>query len=228
MPASFSRGAGEGQIFCYAECMKQFTRLIRLLEITRSQPQYGYALSGIPKGELSDLAQHHYLVTMIAWTLARAAKRAGSSISVEAVLEHALVHDLGELFGGDIAMPYAKANPPARTAAKEFERLNQQHLATFFGEDEAYFDGLSGEVLDAHRNEALIAKIADYIEVTHYKLYVRRLSPGDLIMAGKKVNEMLANLTDRVAADAISQLIASWAEDLFVPQEDIFEAAKSS
>lgn len=41
--------------------------LFELLQLMRSQPMYGYALTGLPKGELSDLTQHHYLVGMIAW-----------------------------------------------------------------------------------------------------------------------------------------------------------------
>ncbi len=113
--------------------MDHLAKLFKLLEITRSQPQYGYALAGIPKGELSDLAQHHYLVTFIAWQLALSVQSKGAKINVQKVLEYSLIHDLGELFGGDIAMPYAKANPKARILAKAFEAENQKYLANFFG-----------------------------------------------------------------------------------------------
>jgi len=47
--------------------MDNLTKLFKLVELTRFQPQYGYALAGIPKEELSNLAEHHYLVTFIAW-----------------------------------------------------------------------------------------------------------------------------------------------------------------
>ena len=37
--------------------MNDLTKLFKLLELTRSMPQSGYALLGLPKGQLSDLAQ---------------------------------------------------------------------------------------------------------------------------------------------------------------------------
>ena len=142
------------------------------MELMRSQPQYGYALSGIPKAELSDLAAHHYLVTFMAWQLARHCQRAGAKINIERVLEFAMLHDLGELFGGDIAMPYGKVNPRARKLAKAFERENQKFMARFFGADKKYISRLTDEILTAKSDEGIIAKVADYLEVTHYKLYV--------------------------------------------------------
>ena len=57
--------------------MDHLTSLFKLMELTRSQPQYGYALAGIQQDELSNLAEHHYLVTFIAWQLASQVKNAG-------------------------------------------------------------------------------------------------------------------------------------------------------
>ena len=51
--------------------MKKLTNLFDLIQLTRTQPQYGYALSGLKKEELSNLAEHHYLVTFIAWQMAK-------------------------------------------------------------------------------------------------------------------------------------------------------------
>ena len=133
------------------------------MELTRSQPQYGYALAGIQQDELSNLAEHHYLVTFIAWQLASQVKKAGAKIDVEKVLEFGLVHDLGELFGGDISMPYAKANPKARKHAKAFEEENQRFLSKFFGNQSEHFKELGHKILDAKSDEAIIAKIADPI-----------------------------------------------------------------
>src|SRR5579872_6043877 len=127
--------------------MNHLAKLFKLLEITRSQPQYGYALAGIPKAELSDLAQHHYLVTFIAWQLALSVQAKGAKINVQKVLEFCMVHDLGELFGGDIAMPYAKANPKARTLAKAFEAENQNYLSAFFGPQSKHYKELSDEIM---------------------------------------------------------------------------------
>ena len=62
--------------------MEHLTKLFKLVELTRSQPQTGYVLAGIKTDELSNLAEHHYLVTFIAWQLARAANRAGAKLSI--------------------------------------------------------------------------------------------------------------------------------------------------
>ncbi len=206
--------------------MDSLTTLFRLLQIARSQPQYGYALSGISKSDSSDLAQHHYLVTMITWQLARMVKRAGAKIDVEKALEFALIHDLGELFGGDIAMPYARANPKARQAAKAFERENQKFLAQYFGEDAAYFDALSQEVLDAKSDEALISKIADYIEVTHFKIFVQRSTEADRVMIATKLKEKIDHLSDTKAKAVLEVWVADWVASLADGFDELFESAK--
>src|ERR1700738_3323865 len=105
---------------------KKLVNFLKLMQITRTQPQYGYALSNLKKHELSNLAEHHYLVTFIALQLARYAKSFGAKINTERIMEISLVHDLGELFGGDISRPYAMANPKARQLAKAFESENQK------------------------------------------------------------------------------------------------------
>lgn len=202
-------------------------RLFRLIEITRLQPQYGYFLSEVSKGDVSDLAQHHYLVTFIAWTLARLAIADGAQINLARVLEFTLVHDLGELFGGDIGMPYAKANPKARAAAKEFERQNQIFLSTFFPDPE-YIDAMSEEILSAKSNEAYIAKVADYIEVTHYKLFIKKLSDGDIVMAQNKMHEVIGKMTDEQAVKTLTAVTDQWISDMRQPQQaELFEDAKS-
>lgn len=199
--------------------------MIRLVEISRVMPQYGYALAEISKSDQSDLAQHHYLVTFIAWSLARIAQKGGSKVEVQKVLEYALIHDLGELFGGDIAMPYARANNEARTAAKQFERLNQQYLSRFF-DDPQYFDNLSAEILSAESDESLIAKLADYIELTHYKQSVQKLSFGDLSMTREKVFGIIQKIKCERAKTALLGTVNSWLQDMSEPHQEIFEAHK--
>ncbi len=207
--------------------MQNLTKLFRLIEITRSQPQYGYALAEIPKQDLSDLAQHQYLVTFIAWQLCRLVNKAGAKINMEKVLEFALIHDLGELFGGDIAMPYGKANPRARKLAKAFEAENQKYLARFFGDDQKYFKALGAEILNAKSDESLIAKIADYIECTHYKLYLHRFSKGDVVMAQKKIDVMIKKLRDPIARQELAKFINSWAKELNAKDvAEILDSAK--
>ncbi len=195
--------------------MKHLTNLFKLVEITRSQSQYGYALSGIQKHELSDLACHHYLVTFIAWQLARNLNRAGAKLNVEKVLEFALTHDLGELFGGDISMPYGAINPRAKKLAKAFEAENHRFLAQFFGNDSGFLKKLVDEIMDAKSDEALIAKIADYLECVHYKIYVDYPPRGnDLAVNTEKVKKMIGKLKDPIAKKELGIFITTWLKEV--------------
>src|SRR4051812_15498653 len=108
--------------------MEKTIELMNLLQILRIQPQYGYAVAG-GNARIGDLAQHHYLVTMTTWQLVEIVNKKGADIDVLKTIKFSLLHDIGELFGGDIGMYYAKANPAARTYAKKFEEENQKFLS---------------------------------------------------------------------------------------------------
>lgn len=194
--------------------MKHLVGLFNLLEYTRAQPQYGYVLSGVRKQDLSNLAEHHYLVTFIAWQLALQVKAQGARIDIGKVLEFGLIHDLGELFGGDIAMPYAKANPKAREHAKAFEAENQKYLAGLFGDQSAYFQTLSDEIMNAQSDESILAKIADYLEVTHYKKYVGVFADSDLELITGKLTGMIEKMHDQVSREFLQNFIQLWLTEL--------------
>lgn len=194
--------------------MKDLTTLFHLLEHTRSMPQYGYVIAGLRQDELSNLAEHHYLVTFIAWQLAVLAQRKGGQVDIQKVLEFSLIHDLGELFGGDIAMPYAKANPEARKHAKAFEAENHKFLSEFFGEQKDYFQKIADEVMDADSDECIISKLADYMECTHFKHYMKILEPEDLELAESKMGEKIEKISDPNSKEALSQFISEWIKKL--------------
>lgn len=195
--------------------MKHLTNLFKIIELTRSQPQYGYVPAGVPKDELSNLAEHHYLVTFIAWQLARQVKNKGAKVDIAKVMEFALMHDLGELFGGDISMPYAKINPKAREYAKMFEAENQKFLAKFFGDDEEYFNKLGKEILDAKSDESLIAKFADYIEHAHFKQYIKISAIKiDMSLAVPKMKGIVSKIKDPVAKRELGKFVKFWAKDI--------------
>jgi 5'-deoxynucleotidase YfbR-like HD superfamily hydrolase len=206
--------------------MDHLTDLFKLMQLTRSQPQYGYALAGIQQDELSNLAEHHYLVAFTAWQLALGVVTLGAKIDIQKVLEFALIHDLGELFGGDIAMPYARANPKAREYAKAFELENQKYLARFFGPQKEHFTALGEEILDAKSDEAIIAKLADYIELTHYKIYVKVFSQFDVDLAKPKLDSMILKINDRIAKEHLAKFVVAWVKDL--PNKNIQEIIYSS
>jgi 5'-deoxynucleotidase YfbR-like HD superfamily hydrolase len=189
--------------------MDELVDLINLLEITRKQPQYGYAIFGGDIG-LGNLAEHHYLVTMIGWQISDYLNKKGAHINAHKVMQFCLTHDLGELFGGDISMYYAQANPEARKYAKQFEEENQKFLSRFFSNKEEAL-ALTKEILDSHSDEAHIAKIADYLEVTHYKLFADPLNKKkDLALIIPKLKEKAEKVSDVIAKKELLAFIDGW------------------
>lgn len=194
--------------------MEHLTKLFKLVELARSQPQTGYVLSGIRTDELSNLAEHQYLVTFFAWQMARSANREGAKLDIEKVLEFALIHDLGEILGGDIASPYAKVNRKAYRAAKAFEEENQRFLAKYFGPDAKHFRDLIKEVMDAKTDEALYAKAADFVECTHYLSYMGQLSKRSIDLAKDKLESYIQKIKGPAAKSFLRKFLSEWMLDL--------------
>lgn len=185
-------------------------------------PQTGYALAGIPANELSNLAEHHYLVTFIAWQLAKNVNRAGAKLNIEKILEYALIHDFGEILGSDISTPYAQANRRAYKAAKAFEMENHKFLAKFFGSEGNNYKKLSTDILNAKSDEALVAKMADFLECTHYKLYVGKLNKRDLEIAKGKLEGYIKKIKDPIAKQEFGKFVSAWLKEL--PEGDSLDA----
>lgn len=193
--------------------MEHLIKLFHLLELTRNQPQYGYAIWG-GNVRMGNLAEHHYMVSMIAWQLASVLNESGAKLNIQKVLEFALIHDVGELFGGDISMPYAKANPQARKYAKSFEAENQKYIAKFFGSQGKHFSDLSSEILDADSDEARLVKVADYLEVTHYKFFIGKFIDADIDLVADKLMGMIQGMKDVVAKNKLIEFIISWKDEM--------------
>lgn len=198
--------------------MKKLASLLNLVECTRSMPQTGYALLGIPASELSNLAEHHYLVSFIGWQIATHLKNSGAKIDVQKVMELCMIHDLGELLGGDIAMPYAKANPKAREYAKLFESENLKYLGNYFG-DKKHFKDLANEVLDGKSDESIVAKIADYMEVIHYRRYAKAIKENDHLSMKEKLILMVEGIEDIVSRKALLKILDEWSDDFSKTKE---------
>jgi 5'-deoxynucleotidase YfbR-like HD superfamily hydrolase len=182
--------------------------LTNILQISRIQPQYGYAVAG-GNTRIGNLAEHHYLVTMLGWQLSEFVNSKGANIDIHKVTKFCLLHDIGELFGGDIGMYYAKANPAARTCAKKFEEENQKFLSKYFNNQKDVQD-LTREILDSESDEAHIAKVADYLEVTHYKLFNGQLKKNDIELIAPKLKEKIQKIKDKIAKRELLKFVSDW------------------
>src|SRR5258708_2587363 len=194
--------------------MKHLPDLFKLMELTRAQTQYGYLLSGIPRDQISNLAEHHYLVTFIGWQLATNLKQAGANIDVQKVLEFCLIHDLGELMGGDISAWYGRMNKRAKRLAKAFEEENQRYLSNFFGDNKKHFRKIAKEILNAKSDEALIAKVADYMEALNYKVYVKNFDETSRKLTNEMVSKFIRNMKDKIAKKLLQQFLADWLKNV--------------
>ncbi len=192
--------------------MEKIIELINLLQITRVQPQYGYSIAGGSMRQ-GNLAEHHYLVTMLGWQLSEMVNAKGANIDTAKVLKFCLLHDVGEIFGGDIGMYYAKANPQAREFAKQFEEENQRYLSKFFSNEEEVL-AFTKEILNSSSDEAHIAKVADYLEVTHYKLFNDQLKGKDSELIAPKLTEKIEKIKDEVAKKELLTFVEVWKEKM--------------
>lgn len=194
--------------------MQNLSKLFKLAQLTRAQVQQGYLLAGVHREKISNLAEHHYLVTFIGWQLAVNLKQAGANIDVQKVMEFCLIHDLGELMGGDISAWYAKMNPRARRFAKSFEEENQKYLSHFFGDSSKSFKKLSKEILDAKSDEALIAKVADYIESLGFLVYQEYFKEAHRKFTNEKVSGYIKKIKDKTAKKFLSEFLSAWLKDV--------------
>ena len=163
---------------------------------------------------MGNLAEHHYMVAMVSWQLASSVNAAGAHLDIAKVFEFASIHDIGELFGGDISMPYAKANPKAREFAKKFEVENHAYISKFFGPQARRFSELSAEILEADSDEARIVKVADYLEVTHYKFFIGRFVKADVELVSSKIDAMIGGMKDEVAKKELTSFVKEWKKEM--------------
>lgn len=177
------------------------------MELTRSQPQYGYVVAGLKGFQLSNLAEHHYLVTFIAWQLTEAIIRAGGKIDQMRVLELCMIHDLGELFGGDIGMPYARRNPRAKSLSRKFEQANANFLSQYFLGSEAKFKKLWLQAVEPTNDEGYVAKAADLFETFCFKHYYNDLTEIDQTIAQERLPKIPKKIKDKVTKKVISDFI---------------------
>lgn len=91
--------------------MQNLVKLFSILQLTKEQPLTGYLIAGLKLGELPTLAEHHYTCAMMGYLLGEKIKKEGGQIDQLKLIKMLLVHDLSELFGGDIAGPLHRKYP---------------------------------------------------------------------------------------------------------------------
>jgi len=92
-----------------------------------------------------------------------------------------------------------------------FESENLRFLSRLFV-NEGDMLALSNERQDCSSDEARIAKVADYVELTHYKLFTNAIRRQDVEFAMPRLLERANGIKDAIARRELEKFIAEWAE----------------
>jgi 5'-deoxynucleotidase YfbR-like HD superfamily hydrolase len=145
--------------------MKKLVKLLSILQLTKEQPLTGYLAAGISIHELPSLAEHQYTSALIGYFLVRKIKKAGGTIDERKLILMLLFHDLGELFGGDVAAPLSRKYPDLKVHKDKIGERTIELLSQFMDEDiRDDFSKLIEESEKGMSDEKIVSKIIDQID----------------------------------------------------------------
>lgn len=112
------------------------------------------------------VAEHSYFTAYVVALLARMLEKQGVEINKEKALAMALVHDMEEMFSGDIILPFKYYSPEVTEA---IQKVNKELIGDVFSdlpEDTAsYFISLWNEEGEGETIEAQLVKVADKLSL---------------------------------------------------------------
>ncbi|MEK7623694.1 MAG: HD domain-containing protein [Patescibacteria group bacterium] len=182
--------------------MNNLLKLITLLQITREQPLTGWFIAGIKRSEVPTLAEHHYTATLIGWLLAQKIKDAGGKINERKIVLMLLIHDLNELFGGDISGPLNRKYPDLREYKNKIGHRAIQLLSSFMDSPtEKQIHVLWKEMEDGVSDESVVVKIVDQMDhqmyMEHYN-YTTKTTPKERDYRPQFIQEHIYKLAERI------------------------------
>lgn len=139
--------------------------LLSILQLTKQQPLNGYLTCGIKLTETATLAEHHYTSSLAAFLVCESITNRGGKIDTHKIITMLLIHDLGELFGGDIASPLNRRFSELREYKDKIGERAFQLLTQFVSDMQANeIMGLYQEFEHGNSDEKWIAKILDQMD----------------------------------------------------------------
>ncbi|MFA4831357.1 MAG: HD domain-containing protein [Patescibacteria group bacterium] len=145
--------------------MKNLIKLLSVLQLTKDQPLTGYISSGIKLHETPSLAEHHYTTILMAYLIAQKIKEAGGAIEERKIILMTMIHDLPELFGGDISAPLNRKYPDLREYKNKIGERAIAMLASHMDEPtRKEFVALHQELNAGATDEAVVCKIMDQMD----------------------------------------------------------------
>jgi 5'-deoxynucleotidase YfbR-like HD superfamily hydrolase len=145
--------------------MNSLIDFFSILQLTKEQPLTGYLLAGLKLHETSTLAEHHYTTAMMGYFLGQKIVEAGGKLDVQKVMVMAMIHDLSELFGGDIAGPLNRKYPELREYKDKIGEKAILLLSEYIdGDEKERFMELWEEMENGETDESIITKIVDQLD----------------------------------------------------------------
>jgi len=145
--------------------MNNLIKLCSILQLTKDQPLTGYLLAGVKLGEVPTLAEHQYSAGLMGYLISQKIKDAGGKINERKVVLMLLVHDLSELFGGDIAAPLNRKYPELRVYKDKIGERAIDLLGSYMsGNAQKEFSLLWKEMEEGKTDEAVVVKIIDQMD----------------------------------------------------------------
>lgn len=199
--------------------MQNLLKLFSILQLTKEQPLTGYLMAGIKFHEMPTLAEHQYTAALMGYFLAERIKRAGGQIDPHKILVMIMIHDLGELFGGDISAPLNRKYPDLRAFKNKIGERAIDLLTSYLDEQEqADFKALSHELEEGTTDEALVSKIMDQIDhqffLEHHS-YKAKNAPTDFDYREQFIQDHIITLIEKIS-DATTEKIMQEFVDTFI------------
>lgn len=135
-----------------------------------------------PMHQNETVAEHSFYVTIIARALCGLLEERGEKVDKLEVMEKALVHDMEEMFSGDIAQPFKHADPELR---KLIHKLNESSVDKAFEglppDLAKHFRFLWDDYNKENKLEDQIVKISDKLSLVAY--CIEQMKLGNQYMA---------------------------------------------
>lgn len=203
--------------------MEKLITLLSVLQITRQQPLTGFTIAGIKKTELPNLASHHYTAAVSAMLVSRHIKKIGGQIDPEKIVAMMLIHDLGELFGGDISTPLSRTYPELREYKNKIGDRAIELLTHELPEE------IKNDFLELYKScetknsdEYWVVKFFDqldhqfYLEHYNYGFGMPKKQDGfrDFVV-DKHIGTLLENISDSITKNYLKTLFITYKEKFY-------------
>lgn len=201
--------------------MHNLCKLFSLLQLTKDQPLSGYLPAGIKLGETATLAEHHYTATLMGWLLTQRVREAGGKLNERTVVLGLLIHDLSELFGGDISGPINRKYPELRELKDKIGERAISVLTDFLSQSGARdFQAIWRELEAAQSDEAMVVKIIDqmdhqfFLEYHNYQQRHNQDEAGEINNYRPKfVQEHIFNLVAKIKDQTTRRIVQEFLDE---------------